>query len=59
MNNYDDLYIDIQNQQVQIDTIEAIIDGKGDAAKKLNVRLTKLESDAKSINADIDILQSQ
>lgn len=58
MNNYDSLYIDIQNQQVQIDTIEGIVNQGGDAGKKLNVRLTQLESDSTSISADIDVLQT-
>ena len=59
MNNYDSLYIDIQNQQVQIDVIEGIVNQGGDAGKKLNVRLTQLESDSTSISADIDVLQTE
>ena len=57
MNNYDDLYIDIQAQQVQIDVIEGIIDQGGDAATKLDARLTKIEKHTTEINVDIDALQ--
>ena len=59
MNSYDALYIDIQNQQAQIDIIEGLISPGSDKFKELNVRLTKLEADAKSIMIDIDALQTE
>ena len=43
---------------MQIDVIEGIIDKGGDAGKKLDVRLTKLETDSTTISADIDVLQT-
>lgn len=57
MNNYDDLYVDIKNQQIQIDYIEGLIQPGSDKFKDLDARLTKLELDAKSIKVDINALQ--
>ena len=56
MNNYDDLYVDIKNQQIQIDYIEGLIQPGSDKFKDLDARLTKLELDAKSIKVDINAL---
>lgn len=57
MNNYDDLYVDIKNQQIQIDYIEGLIQPGSDKFKDLDARLTKLELDAKNIKVDINALQ--
>ena len=57
MNNYDDLSVEIDNQQAQLDTLEGIYSDAGDKANKLYGRLTKLEDDAVTIRVDVDSLQ--
>ena len=58
MNNYNELSIEIDNQQTQLDTLEGAYSSNTDAAIKLENRLTKLEGDAVTIRADVNVLQT-